>query len=209
MGHIISLVQSNSVTGKSSILAFLANSWSRRKNQVEIVDLLPKQSYCKRPKGNFYVASNFKTPRFWRSESEIQQCSKTLDIILVDCPLTPGPTLHAAARISDLIIVPCEPTEYGVGTIRLVVKTCCDEGKTCRVLLHDAGRHPADNVEIARDALEDQGAEVLETQMCNRVELSSRFLADHTLPTQKLRHSAHEEIECLRMEIDDLLADKS
>ena len=207
MGYVIAFVQQKGSSGKTTVLSHLAHSWAHHGKSVELIDLDPKQSLAHWAVQNREVDLNFKSSKPWHAATDIRESRVAHDITLIDCPSNPGALLHTVVREADLIISPCSPSEFGIWGINIVMQTCREEGRTCRVVLNSAENHTSDDKSKTKQMLIEKGADVLESHLSHRAEFATGFLADYALPTHQVKTTAYAEIENLRIEIDTLLAD--
>ncbi len=204
MGFAIAFVQQQGGTGKTTILAHLAHSWAHHEKNVGLIDLDQRETLTQWARLHREIHVNLKAAKTWNAKSDIHTCKNHHDITLVDCPSFPEPLLRSAAAECDLVIAPVQPLGMDLWALAGTLRICADTNTPCRVVLNSVPQDPA-KITKTLEALDKKGAVTLTSRLDNRVAYSSGFLDGYTALSGKKRTSAHDEIENLRMEINQIL----
>lgn len=205
MGKAIAFAQQKGGVGKTTVLAHLAHSWVHNGQSVGLIELDPFGILEHWVQFNREAHLSLATPRNWNANADIHRSLKRNDLTLVDCPSTTSGKLGGAIKECDLVIAPCQPTGLDVYATGKVLEICNREGVPCRVALNRVSKSHK-HVAETRRALTDMGAVVLDTMLGNRVGYSAGLLDGNTSLGGENRKSARDEIEALRVEIDQVLA---
>lgn len=116
--HTIALIAQKGGTGKTTLALCLATAAAKAGLTTLVVDLDPQATACnwsdRRKKENPMVIDAQPA----RLPMAIQKAGEGgVDLVLIDTPARSSETALAAARVADLVLIPCRPQAYDLETI--------------------------------------------------------------------------------------------
>ena len=204
MGHAITFAQQKGGAGKTTLLAHLAHSFALKKQQVALLDLDPQGSLTQWASIADIENLTMLETASYRIGGDIRSAKDRYDFVLVDCPGNASSTLEAAIRESTMILIPCQPSMMDVWASSAVLAMCKKEDKPARVIFN---RVPPRGTaaDMCRTALKEKDAQVLKSNIGNRVTFSKSFGEGSTALTASGQKVAKEEISALAKEVSQTL----
>ncbi|WP_157966287.1 ParA family partition ATPase [Oceanibium sediminis] len=201
---IIVFAQQKGGAGKTTVLAHLAHAWANGRKSVALVDLDPQRSlssWAGHQRDHDYTVIE---SAGWRAGSDIKDMARKHQVTLVDCPGNASNLLEAAVRESDLVLVPCQPSVLDAWASAPVLEMARREKTPARIVLN---RVPPRGtaVDMIREVLKEQDAEILNTTLGNRVAFSNGFAAATTALGLARSSPATREVMALMKEVEKLL----
>lgn len=203
MGKAITFAQQKGGSGKTTLLAHLAHAWLLQGKKVAVIDLDPQGSLTRWLALGGLPALTQVDSRDYRAGSDIRSAATTHDLVLIDCPGNASSLLDAALRVSDLVVVPCQPTAMDIWATEAVLAMARAEGTASAVVLNRIAPRgsAADN---ALTVLVQSGARVMSSRIGNRIAFANGLVRGSTALASP-GSSAAAEIEALRRELETLL----
>lgn len=204
MGQIVTFAQQKGGAGKTTVLAHLAVAFAQAGRTVALIDLDPQRSLARWAEARADPTLAVTQSKDYRAGADMKAAARGHDLVLADCPGAASSLLDAALRESDLVIAPCQPSAMDVWATRSVLEAAARQKTRVRVLLNRVPPRAAD-IEDVLAALEEVGAQVLESRFGNRVAFAQAMRSGRTATETARRSPAAAETEALRAEVAALL----
>jgi chromosome partitioning protein len=209
LAHVITFAQQKGGSGKTTLLTQLAAALIGEGRRVGLVDLDPQRSLAgwvdaraRARDGALDLA--FWESSEWRATGDIRRAKSEAEIVLVDCPGAADVLLRSAMRAADLVLAPAQPSPPDAWATRATLKMALREGALSRVVLNRVS--PRGGPVAAVEAmLAEDGAELLETRIGNRVAFATAFLEGRGVTEPPRAGKAADEIAALAGEIAAIL----
>jgi chromosome partitioning protein len=135
----IAFIAQKGGTGKTTLTINLAAAAAQDGRSSLIIDIDPQVSACNWSdrRGHKDQAPYVSDGQAARLHTAIQKAeSMGIDMVLIDTPAKSGEAGLAAAKVADLVVVPCRPQELDIETLDSVTKilTMADQPPTIVVL---------------------------------------------------------------------------
>ena len=168
MGIVLTFAQQKGGAGKTTLLATLAHSLLLADCSVAVTDLDPQGTLSHwLSLGDVAGLHQIETASY-RIGSDLRDGKDNFDFVLVDCPGSANTLLESAIRESDMVVIPCQTSPVDVWATGAILDMCRSEKTPAKVVLNRvAPRGRA--VETTRAALAKMGAEVMNSEIGNRV----------------------------------------
>ncbi len=208
MAKVVTFAQQKGGAGKTTLLTQLAVALAAEGDRVALIDLDPQRTLSswvdERIRRRGETDLDLIESSEWRVGADIAKAGREASLIFVDCPGNADVMLNRALRETDLVIIPAQPSAPDVWATRATLRMAAKQGAEARVVLN---RVPPRGgvIEDMASRLEEDGAELLESRIGNRVAFASAF-GDGAAVTETARGSkAAEEIRALAAAIRRLL----
>jgi len=204
MGSVITFAQQKGGAGKTTLLACIAHQLHLDGARVALADLDPQGSLTHWHGMGRMPGLTLIDTASYRVGGDLRDARAKFDFVLVDCPGSATSLLEAALRESDLVLVPCQTSQVDVWATAAILHMCDSENATAHVVLNRvAPRGKA--TDTTRTALEMAGAQVMATQIGNRVAFAHGMAAGTTVLGLTGQVAAKQEIAALTREMRAVL----
>jgi chromosome partitioning protein len=133
-GRIVTIAQQKGSTGKTTVAAHLAVAWSRTKGRsVAILDVDPQGSLGQWLEarearlGAEATGLGFRTASGWGARREANALARDYDLVLIDTPPKAEQDARVAMDVSDLVVIPVQPTPVDLWATEATVKVAAGE----------------------------------------------------------------------------------
>jgi len=133
MAKVITITQQKGGAGKTTLACHLAVALSQMSKKVAVIDVDPQGSlrdwYKVREErfGSDYTGLHFSEIAGWRVNNEILRLKNEYDYIIIDCPPHNQTDAKSAIRVSDLAIVPVQPSPNDVWASKATIEFLASE----------------------------------------------------------------------------------
>ncbi len=199
---VITIAQQKGGAGKTTIAAHLAVALSQRKHKVLLIDIDPQASlsqwYKLREKhfGKDYTGINFLSTSGWRVSGEISKFKTSIEYIIIDSPPHTNTEAKSSVRISDLVIIPIQPSPADLWASKATIDICQKEQIPFYTLLNRVNP----NSRLAKE-IRSQLAKPLKSEIGNRISFATCLLEGLCTTESDPKSSAAEEFKKLTAEI--------
>ena len=199
---IITIAQQKGGAGKTTIAAHLAVALSQRKHKVMLIDIDPQASlsqwYKLREKrfGKDYTGINFLSTSGWRISGEIDRYRRDTEFMIIDSPPHTDTETKSSVRISDLVIIPIQPSPADLWASKATVDICIKEEIPFFTLLNRVNP----NSRLARE-IRAQLTKPLKSEIGNRISFASCLLDGLCTTESEPKGAATEDFKRLTAEI--------
>ena len=206
MLKVITIAQQKGGAGKTTVAAHIAVSLSQTGKRIAIIDIDPQGSltnwYALREKkfGLGYTGLNFISSAGWRVESVINNLKDDCDYAIIDAPPHTETESKSAIRLSDLVIVPMQPSPTDLWATSITTDFAANENISVKVLFNRYNPKTKLTKEIIKQIKED----VFKNHFGNRVAFSSCFLTGVTVTENAPSSQAAREVRDFTKEVIQL-----
>jgi chromosome partitioning protein len=179
MTRTLVFAQQKGGAGKTTLLAQAAVALSREGARVALLDLDPQGSLARWAELRGDPALACEAASDWTAGAALRRAARGADFVLADCPGHADVMLRAAVREADLVVVPCQPSPMDAWATGPILAMARRERTPALVVLNRLPPRGGAEAET-RAALAEEGAEILETALGNRVAFSTAFLEGRT-----------------------------
>jgi len=168
--QIISLIAQKGGTGKTTIALSLAVAAEEAGKSTLIIDLDPQASACKwgdRRAGDAPAVMDAQPARLANALEKAEQAG--VDLAIVDTPARIEQAAAEAARVSDIVIIPCKPSIYDLETLQNTVELVQSRAKRPPVVVLNAVPPQGARHEQAIEAIRAMGIAVCPALIGQRV----------------------------------------
>ena len=158
---VIALIAQKGGTGKTTLAISLAVAAEKMGSSTVVVDLDPQATAC-----NWSDRRTEKVPividaQPARLPQALQKASEAgLKLALIDTPARSEQAALAAAKVADLVLVPCRPQVYDIETIPNTIDILALAGNKPGMVVFNAIPHQGNRHEQASRAAQDLGINV-------------------------------------------------
>jgi chromosome partitioning protein len=199
---IITIAQQKGGAGKTTVAAHLAIALSQRKYNIVLIDIDPQGTLTqwhnlrKNLLDKSYTAINFHSTSGWRITTELAKFKSTADFIIIDSPPHTNTETKSSVRISDLVIIPIQPSPADLWASNATINICQKEQITFYTLLNRASQNSRLVKEIRSKMIKP-----LKSEIGNRVSFASCFMKGLCVTEVQPKSIAAKEYKKLTSEI--------
>lgn len=177
MAKIITFAQQKGGSGKTTLLTQLAVALAETQ-PVAVIDLDPQKTLTgwmdERIRRTGEADLDLIESSEWRIGVDIRKASRDADLILIDCAGSADITLGRVMRESDLVLSPAQPSAPDLWATSATLRMAAKEGIDSVVVLNRVPPRGGAVEEIAK-RLSEEGGEVMDERIGNRVAFSTAF----------------------------------
>ncbi len=173
----VSIVSQKGGSGKSTLSVHLAAEGATRGRKVLLIDLDPQGNAVRWGARRGDAAPDVSAESVAAIDRVLQSAEREgYDLVVFDTAPNADQSALLAARVADVILIPCRPSQFDIEAVRLSLDLCALAQKTGRVVLNAA---PVRSrvVSDAQQAIRGHGAVVSPVVVRERVALR------HCMPT--------------------------
>lgn len=202
---IITIAQHKGGAGKTTLTAQLAASFDQAGFKVLMVDVDPQGSLTEWHKmrsqtlGRKNKITLFQT-QGWKLVRELPRIQREFDFVFIDTPPHAESESSIAIRLSDLVLMPMQPSPLDVWACAPTIKIIMQEKKPLMLVMNRLPPKSKLN-ETIKDKLSGMNIQLAKTSLGNRVSFASSMLQGLGVTEFEPRGSAAEEIKALLKEI--------
>lgn len=202
---VIAVVSQKGGVGKSTLAVHLATEAVAKGKRVLLLDLDPQGSAMEwaNRRGDRPPDVSGANPASVAKEVE-QARAEGYDLVVVDTAPHADHAALQAARVADIIAIPCRPATFDIAAISATLDLCKLANKQSRVIINAAPIRSRVTAE-AEEAITDRGGDVSPAVVRQRVAFQHCLIDGRTAAEFEPGGAASEEITRL---LADLLADK-
>ena len=178
--QVVSVISQKGGSGKTTLALHLAVSSSLENRNAAVIDLDPQASAAKwsdRRIADLPVVLSAHASRLPHEMARIQDTGGEI-LILDTAPHSDGAALEAA-KVSDLIFIPCRPAILDMEAITNTLNLVQTTGKPVFVVMNAVAPQGNDSTEAA-EAISELNVEVCPVQLVNRVAFSRSLITGQT-----------------------------
>ena len=181
----IALVSMKGGSGKTTLALHLASAAAEHGHNVAVLDLDPQQSAAKwgdRRSGSVPVVLAAPPSRLGQDLERVATAGA--DVVVIDTPPRAGSdnAAIAAARVADLVVLPCRPAILDLETVASTAARVRDVAQVPVVVVLNGCPSRGNAAEEAAAALVDLGLEVCPVRIGQRVAFARSLLDGRTAP---------------------------
>jgi chromosome partitioning protein len=205
-GTVITLAQQKGGSGKTTIAAHLAVSFSRRGQSVAILDIDPQGSlgeWFERREarlGDGETGLAFRTASGWGARREARSLARDYDVVVIDTPPKSDIELRSAFEVADLVAVPLQPSPVDIWASDPTLQTIAKERARSLLVVNRALRRALLTAEMIA-AIGALGHAVAESQLGNRIAFAASMGEGRTVLETAPGSLAAGEVEALAQEV--------
>ena len=166
----LAMIAQKGGTGKTTLALSLAVAAEVAGRSVLVVDLDPQASACKwgdRRERETPGVIDAQPARLAAALAKAEQAG--VDVAIVDTPARVEQAALEAARVADLVLIPCKPSILDLETVRTTVELVQGRAKRPPLVVLNAVPAQGSRHEQAVEAITAMGLEVCATQVGHRV----------------------------------------
>ncbi len=168
--EILSLIAQKGGTGKTTLALSLAVTAEADGKSTLIIDLDPQASACKwgdRRHGDAPTIIDAQPSRLSQALAKAEQAG--VDFVIIDTPARIEQAAAEAARVSDIVLIPCKPSIYDVETLQATIDLVLSRAKRPPVVVLNAVPPQGLRHQQAADAVRALGIAVCPVHIGQRV----------------------------------------
>ncbi len=203
VAHVIAIAQQKGGAGKTTLAAHLGVVMSEYGLKVAMVDVDPQGSLShwheirQRLNNPDLTPVTFVTTTGTELEGEVRRLKRTHDIIVVDSPPHADTEARNAIRLSNLVVIPMQPSPLDLWATQATLKMARQAGASVKMVLN--------RVNTQAKLSQKMREEMKDLSLClfgNRVAFASALMAGKGISEVAHGSAASKEIEALA---DDIL----
>lgn len=166
----IALIAQKGGTGKTTLALSLAVAAVQEGKAALIVDLDPQASACKwgdRRENDAPLIVDAQPSRLANALAKAEQAG--VDIAIIDTPARVEQAAAEAARLADLVLIPCKPSIYDIETVSTTYELTKTRTKRPPLVVLNAVPAQGARHEQAAQAIRSLGVEMASTSIGSRV----------------------------------------
>jgi chromosome partitioning protein len=210
---IISLLNQKGGVGKTTLTVSIAVNLAKKGYKVLLVDSDPQGSAL-----NWSANREDETPFSIMAmpkailHKELPKFEDDYDIILIDGPPSVFNVTRSAVMVSDLVLIPVQPSPYDIWAVEPIVElvkdsTLFDENKQAFFIINRKIVNTAIGREVVK-VLQEFDLPVMKSHICQRVSFAESAGAGQTITETEPKSTAGKEIEKLTNEILKIIGKK-
>lgn len=202
----IALIAQKGGTGKTTIALSLAVAAEHNGLNALIIDLDPQATACNwsdRRKSDTPLVIDAQPARMAQALKRAEEGG--INFAVIDTPARSEHAALAAAKLADLVVIPCRPQIYDLETIRNSLDLITLAGKRPTIVVLNAIPPRGDRVRQAQVAIEEMGCSVSAATLGNRAAYGDAGTMGQTALEFNPRSKAAEETIQLYKDISILL----
>jgi chromosome partitioning protein len=208
---VITVAQQKGGSGKTTVAAHLAVAFYLKKKKVAVIDIDPQGSLK-----SWYgireqmleqedVGVSMIAVPGWQLYSEISRIKDDFDIIIIDSPPHMETESKNAIRVSDLVLIPMQPSPTDIWATTPIIDLIKREEKSYAILLN---RVPH-NSRIAKEICAEFDQNILKHTLGNRVSFAASLITGRTANEVEPSGLAAEEVNAVVKELTSVMANKT
>ncbi len=205
--NTIALIAQKGGTGKTTLALSLAVSAVQSGLTAVVIDLDPQASACKwsdRRENDNPLVIDAQPARLSTALQKAEQGGA--DLIIIDTPARVEQSSLAAAKLANLVIIPCRPQALDLETIPSTMELLALAGKTPCIVVLNAVPHSGKRQQQARKTISEIGIAVCPQTIGNRAPFGDAAALGLTAVEYDPKSQAAEEIKLVYKYISRLLA---
>ena len=178
--QVVSVISQKGGSGKTTLALHLAVSSSLENRNTAVIDLDPQASAAKwsdRRSANLPVVLSAHASRLPQEIARVQDTGG--EILFLDTAPHSDSAALEAAKVSDLIFIPCRPAILDMEAITNTLNLVRTTGKPVFVVINAVAPQGNDSAEAA-EAISELDVEVCPVQLVNRVAFSRSLISGQT-----------------------------
>lgn len=178
----LGLIAQKGGTGKTTLALSLAVAAEADGRSVLVVDLDPQASACKWSDRRVAESPSVIDAQPARLSAALAKAEQAgVDLVIVDTPARIEQAAAEAAKVADLILIPCKPSILDVETVRTTVELVQGRARTVPVVVLNAVPAQGTRQEQAAEAITGMGLEVCPAHIGQRVAFEYATQAGQTV----------------------------
>lgn len=203
---IITISQQKGGSGKTTLAIHIAVALFQKGNKIAVIDIDPQGSfsgwYARRQEkfGDEFTGIKLINGVGWRIGSEISQLKNKYDYVIIDSPPHAETDTKNSIKISDLVILPVQPSHMDLWALETTVNICKKENVSYMVVPNRVQQNSRMAKEIFKEI-----ENLSKNSLGNRVAYASYIREGKTVTETEPKSQASQEIKLLLEEITDIL----
>lgn len=202
---VIAVAQQKGGAGKTTLAAQLAVAWAE-KFRVAVMDIDPQSSLTawhalRSENGRTVSAIHLSDVSGWRVGTELDRLKNNYDIVLIDCPPHAETETKNAMRVSNLVVIPVQPSPMDVWATAPTATFAKEQGTDVRLILN---RVPSRSrlVDTVQGLLREKGLTLTRNVLGNRVAFAASMMEGLGVTESEPSSQAADEIRALAKELE-------